>query len=161
MRDFDQKVKQLSGVYFYSRYVDDIIVVTKPDLVPGNFKKEIKNYLRTGLLFNNSKSKSYFIDGTKQNERYTPTSFDYLGYNFKISGRKKKESKFCRDIIIDISSAKIKKIKTRISNSFRSYSKDKNYKDLFDRIKLLPLTIQFLTGIKKEKGKWEYIIIIG
>ncbi|GAA3620221.1 antiviral reverse transcriptase Drt3a [Flavivirga jejuensis] len=59
LRDFDRKVNRLDGVYYYARYVDDIILFTTKN--PLEIIEEIKEkeLLRTPLLFNDKKNKIF------------------------------------------------------------------------------------------------------
>lgn len=81
MRPIDEKIRQTEGVYYYKRYVDDILIVADPakgdeeyywDVVDGIFKER-------GLALHNGSEKKYIAcwDGTTMEKE-----FDYLGYKF-------------------------------------------------------------------------------
>jgi len=138
MRDFDRKVNRLDSVYFYARYVDDIILFTTEK--PRTVIKEIKNneLLRPPLIINDRKTKIFEVD----NFGDTPISilsFEYLGYKFVFSDDCTKTGYEFRDKVIKVSIAKkkIKKIKTRIVYSFLDYLKNHNFTLLEDRLKFL------------------------
>lgn len=81
MRPIDERIRQTEGVYYYKRYVDDILIVADPakgdeeyywDVVDGIFKER-------GLALHNGSEKKYIAcwDGTTMEKE-----FDYLGYKF-------------------------------------------------------------------------------
>lgn len=81
MRPIDERIKQTEGVFYYKRYVDDILIVADPakgdeehywNVVDGVFKER-------GLALHNGSEKKYIAcwDGTTMEEE-----FDYLGYKF-------------------------------------------------------------------------------
>lgn len=81
MRPIDERIKQTEGVFYYKRYVDDILIVADPakgdeehywNVVDGVFKER-------GLALHNGSEKKYIAcwDGTTMEEQ-----FDYLGYKF-------------------------------------------------------------------------------
>ena len=162
LRDFDAFVKNLEGVYYYARYVDDIIIFSyKPAL---SINKLVKNYLseHKKLELNTVKSQDILkvccncYEGctcsnsckcrAKCNCKPTPeqcNELDYLGYKFIFSKVPDKNS----SLKITLASKKVKKIKCRIANSFIDYNKTQD-------IELLANRIKFLTGnYSISKGK--------
>jgi len=136
MKYFDANIRKVDGVYFYVRYVDDIVIFTYKR---ENIEEVIKKILPDELEFHeNNDSKKKFILLHHQNSQ---GSFDYLGYNFKITRN---------EVITTIANSKIKKIKSRIISSFISYFRDRNFILLEQRIK-------FLTGnyFIKQRNKYE------
>ena len=124
MKYFDLDFKKIEGVYFYARFVDDIIVFCSSEAskqLSWNYACEGLNKL--GLQLN--EEKSYILD-----PRQHGTSFTYLGYTFQIKGK---------HVNITISQKKMNVIKSRITKTFVRYSKDHDYD-------LLKLRIKFLTG---------------
>jgi hypothetical protein len=147
MLDFDKGVQSLNEVFHYSRYVDDIIIITSHREHSGNFGREITRLLPGTLKLNPSKRQIASIE-----KGVTPAAnpssqnicqFDYLGYNFQVyepkKDNKKKLGEQHRKVIIDICSKKIRKIKTRISRSFIDYSKTGDFRLLIDRLKFLSM----------------------
>lgn len=147
MSEFDDAIRHIGGVYFYARYVDDILVITKGSENCSVFKKDLKNLLPSGLKLNHCKQIIRTID-----ERVSPIkpaaakttvlSFDYLGYRFTVSepikfDKNKKDGDHFRDLCVDISESKIKKIKTRIARSFLDFSVNGDFELLRDRVKFL------------------------
>ena len=116
--DFDYKVRNMDECFYYSRYVDDIVLVTTKRI--KNINKKIKNYLSYDLTLNEKKTFHEQIGKDSQ--------IEFLGYSFNL-----KDVEYSR-----ISQGKIDKIKTRIALSLRSFvKKDGNYKLLLDRLRFL------------------------
>lgn len=124
MKYFDLDFKKIEGVYYYARFVDDIIVFcsseASKDLAWKYAGEELANI---GLQLNDKKS--YSLDPNQ-----TGAEFTYLGYTFKKMGNR---------LSVTIAQKKLSVIKTRLTRTFVRYSKDHN----FD---LLKLRIKFLTG---------------
>lgn len=128
MKETDEKIKSLPNTIYYTRYVDDIIVVfsPSPDGTAPNHISEVKTIIEdVGLLLNLDKTNA--IDFRNGNN----FSFDYLGYKFKYSSGLK----------VGISNNKIEKYKQRITSAFDVYHrghKGRNArKMLINRIRLL------------------------
>lgn len=160
MQDFDYKVTSHPETFFFSRYVDDIIVITSAREDKAEFIDHVKKFLPHGLNLNPAKRQV-----VEANKRVCPTKstdpknhlfqFDYLGYSFKVSEPKKvpnkKDSSHQREVIVDIAEKKISKFKKRISRSFFDFSKTGNWSLLRDRIKFL--TNNFSIYNAKAGGK--------
>lgn len=161
MRDFDKKMAQQSGVYFYARYVDDIIIFTFQN--PKEIAEKASDILdfETGLKLNKQKTKIIQrqcrcipvctctgLCRCHSNCRCTYEVskikfFEYLGYRFTFSDIVKYSNK----LVITLSKNKIKKIKTRIVLSFLDFIKTRD-------IDLLERRVTFLTSnfiIKRNK----------
>lgn len=145
MRPFDDKITSMPDVYFYTRFVDDILLITNCDTSPRRIIRTIKDTLPTGLTLNQQKLQirqakacAKLQSGAKSNV----LTFDYLGYKFTVSdpvkgpGQSKGKASH-REVQLDISDAKVRKIKTRIVRCIISYCKSSNYDLLIDRIKFL------------------------
>jgi hypothetical protein len=145
MRKFDKWIKNCEGIFYYARFVDDIIIFSNSlqnaqDLM--RYLDEKLGKLATGLVIN--KMKTQLLDGLTLKQlcicngvNSKDNHLEYLGYKF---------IKTKKDIRISIADKKLKKIKTRITLSFIDYSNNKNFELLNNRIK-------FLTGnygIKKS-----------
>ena len=98
LRGFDTRIKSLSNISFYKRYVDDIIMIITPNSInetksAQNYKREIENILKhsTELKLNKSKTKSFDL---RVNKKTTTTySLTYLGYKFIFGYKKIVENK--------------------------------------------------------------------
>lgn len=122
MRPIDEKIKQTEGVYYYKRYVDDILIVADPakgdkehywNVVNGVFKE-------SGLALHNDSEKKYIAcwDGTT-----TEKEFDYLGYKFVY--RKGK-------LNVCLSQKRYQKYKTLIDAIFEIYAQCSHYRRRVD-----------------------------
>ncbi len=116
MKRFDDNIKKIENVYFYSRYVDDILIFS---FRTNDIRNNVEKLLPNSLKFNKDK-KNQFIVIDKSD-----INFDYLGYKFKLVNNK---------LITSISD---NKIKTRIIKSFLDFIKTKDFSLLEDRIKFL------------------------
>ena len=155
MRDFDATLVNANEVYFFSRYVDDIIIITSGRENEGQFIDLVQNHLPDGLILNDKKTqisqiKNQVKPSDPQIERL---KFEYLGYSYVALDPKKGKSHSTheRSLIIDIAESKIKKIKTRIAKSFLDFSKTNDWDLLVDRVKFL--TQNFAVYNMKAGGK--------
>lgn len=123
MKYFDLSLRRVEGVYYYARFVDDIIVFCSSrrsaDMVMETAKAEL---YKLGLTLNDKKS--YIWESTKSN------NLVYLGYAFNKVGK---------SLDIAIAEKKIKKIKTKLTKAFVRFAKDRNFN-------LLKMRVKFLTG---------------
>lgn len=127
MRKFDRWIRRTKGIYFYARFVDDIVVFGNSEDVINEINQNINRNLEKGLVKKVIKTGVYKgdnIDNTKP--------LEYLGYKFTTSTLKKTKS-----LKVSIANKKVKKIKTRITRAFLSYLKDNNFSLLENRIKFL------------------------
>lgn len=160
MQSFDRSVRSHSEVFFYSRYVDDIIIITSLREDLSGFVKRVEKLLPTGLSLNQSKKQ---VESAVDRVKPTKLSdsivrvlkFDYLGYTFSIYQpikiNNKKEGDYFRSVIVDIAEKKILRFKTRISRSFLEFGKTGDWHLLHDRIKFL--TKNFSVFNLKAGGK--------
>lgn len=122
MHPIDERIKQTEGVFYYKRYVDDILIVADPakgdeehywNVVDGVFKER-------GLALHNGSEKKYIAcwDGTTMEEQ-----FDYLGYKFVY--RKGK-------LDVCLSQKRYQKYKTLIDAIFEIYAQCSHYRRMVD-----------------------------
>tara|TARA_R110002050_G_C8957105_1_gene513870 strand:- start:2742 stop:4010 length:1269 start_codon:yes stop_codon:yes gene_type:complete len=152
MRDFDKAIRTIPGVYYYARYVDDIIIFTHSnksivikninDLLRNRFELELNNKKTTidndveckcqqKCLCQRGNCKCNSICSCNKRNAET-NNIDYLGYKFVFSKYPGNSN-----LKILLADKKIKKIKTRIFKSFEQYSYDNNFENLFLRIKFI------------------------
>lgn len=132
LRPIDQKIKRISGIVLYCRYVDDIVAIfARPPSgkSQGSYKDSILKALSDeGLTYNAAKTSEFNMGEASEK------NFEYLGYRFTL--------KFGECSIFP-SQAKIEKYTTRISAAFNAYSKQSSlssrraYRDLISRVKFL------------------------
>ncbi len=138
MRKFDKWIKSQDGVYFYARYVDDIIIFTYDEISIKKITSIIESKLGSNLKLNKEKTDVY--NGKYIREK---NPLNYLGYSISC-----KQSKKNKNVKITIALKKVNKIKTRIVKSVLAFIKDSNLNLLKDRIK-------FLTGNYSVKRQLE------
>lgn len=150
IRDFDRAMKLEDNVYFYARYVDDIIIFFSGD------ESELKRALCTNLKrtaseldFNAEKSKFYSLNSAAVSEFI---DIDYLGYRINIEANPKDIMKM-RLVNVFISDKKINKIKNRIRRAFCAYSRDRNFQLLSHRLKFLSGNQYIIGDIDRTKLK--------
>lgn len=159
MMAIDKRISQISGVFFYKRYVDDIIIVANPQI------KSIKDYwaelndcftnhsLELHVSPYDSKQYMSLLDEESEQEH-----FEYLGY------------KFCYDkghLSVLLSEKRYKKYITTIDALFdiysrcassRKYKKTKNDKDKRpDALRQLMDRLRVLTGNGLLSGRKSFI----
>lgn len=122
MRDVDSKIKNIQNVIYYTRYVDDIIVIFLPsiDNVTIDYKRSVEEILSAeGLVLNNEPGKTKLIDLSNR-EIDQDYILEYLGYKFRSGYKSKKHIQ----LILTISERKKKKYGERLLNAFELYRKD-------------------------------------
>lgn len=161
MREFDQRVRSAPDTFYYSRYVDDIIIVSSARENDTIFLRTLCAWLPPGLELNPDKMNVVTVSGRVEKEasEVAPVliCFDYLGYQFSVKNPTKKEAGKVKDgdlsrkVSVDIARKKIERIKTRIVRSFLSYAKSSDWNLLRDRIAFL--TRNFSVYNLKAGGK--------
>ncbi len=129
MEYVDKKISNLAGVYYYVRYVDDIILFVNskacPD--PNYINKNVQIILNNeGLLLNLEKCTEFEI----RKDSNTTSKLEYLGYEYNCKYNSLK---------VKISDKKISRFKRRIFYSIKDYCKTKDLQLLIERL-------QFLSG---------------
>lgn len=143
MKDFDSQIRNSSNTFFYSRYVDDIIIITSGSEDRNEFLKYIKTLLPHGLDFNYNKLEiSDKINSVGKVSDVSPKKvvikFEYLGYKIIVSDPyKSSKNNKQRVVDVDIATKKAKKYKLRITRAFYDFVKTKDINLLKDRIKYL------------------------
>lgn len=122
MRSIDEKIRYLDGVYFYKRYVDDILIVADPvkcsiesywEKLDGLFKEKRLN-------LHNDSEKKYIACFDKQTMK---AQFDYLGYRFVFKGGR---------LNICLSNKRYSKYKTLIDAIFEIYAQCSHFRKKYD-----------------------------
>lgn len=127
MRKFDRWIRRTTGIYFYARFVDDIVVFGNSENIINEINQNINKNLEKGLRKKIIKTGIYKGDNIKDAK-----PLEYLGYKFTTTTVKN-----TKDLKVSIADKKVKKIKTRITLALLSYMKDKNFNLLENRIKFL------------------------
>ncbi|MDZ4336797.1 MAG: antiviral reverse transcriptase Drt3a [Pseudomonas sp.] len=147
MDQLDKRVLQLPGVFYYRRYVDDIIIITSGEEGTKQFIKSIGKFLPDGLYLNKKKENFCSSPDPKPFKASAAIplnpvllNFEYLGYRFTVfEALASNNKKLRRQIYLDIAEAKTNKIKTRITRSLIDFCSNKDFS-------LLEMRIRFLTS---------------
>ncbi|WP_226100021.1 antiviral reverse transcriptase Drt3a [Dickeya oryzae] len=144
MSSFDRFIKRKSFVFFYARFVDDIFIVSSGLEDAEKFLSEIKVNLPKGLFLNSRKTNIQKISSAMKyrkddEDEKVNLNVDFLGYKFIVREPFGKKSKF-RDVQIDLSDNKVKKIKSRMVYAFKDFYE--NGRDF----RLLEYRMRFLTS---------------
>ncbi|MYM71019.1 hypothetical protein GTP56_02270 [Duganella sp. FT134W] len=145
--EFDSFFKTRAEIFYFARFVDDILIITSPNQSASSLNSLVDQKLAP-LKAHKVGSKSAAIHiGKISHESETQECFDYLGYKFKVYGKPSSTDKVMgimrRKIDVEISPKKILKIKNRIIDSFIEYIKKPPDKKSYD---LLTNRIKTLTG---------------
>ncbi|MGE4299097.1 MAG: antiviral reverse transcriptase Drt3a [Desulfovibrionaceae bacterium] len=160
MRDFDAGIRRTQGVFYYARYVDDIIIFTIND--PNDLLDKIPAILPDGLSLNYDKTRITHIPCKKTVKVYSDTFkclnagscssqtklVSFLGYSITFSCHNKQQKR--KNVYITISRKKINKIKTRIVRSFQEYIKTKDYDLLKQRLVFLTSNYKIESNNRKS-----------
>lgn len=151
MRKIDNEIKSISDVFFYGRYVDDIIIFFAPKTKYTNnlFLSEIKKIINNNGLQIKDGTIPQEISKTNEidllNDKTTNQDINFLGYKFVIRNSKL--------LNIKLSDNKIKKYHERIEKSINQYLISKTNNEL-DARKLLIHRFSYLTkNTKLHKPK--------
>lgn len=146
LRKFDRWIRNFDGVYYYARFVDDIIIFSNSSKKALALIREIKSQLSSlaeGLELNEEKTQ--FFEGLKIDRLdildgkivEKESHLEYLGYKFSKEKIPKEKSKSEYQLNISIANKKIKKIKTRIILSFVDFVKNNDFILLENRIRFI------------------------
>jgi len=136
MKEIDHEIKNIGNIYYYARYVDDIIIISpqKSEII----SPKVINILKKYSLTINSKKYIKNIERTNNNEKSKIYSFDYLGYKYVIETITFNKKRIVR---AELSDAKKRKIKTRIIHSLLDRVHNTTYSDkqelLLKRLRVL------------------------
>lgn len=155
LQSIDSYFLKRKDVFFYSRFVDDILIIHHGDKIT---KQVIVEYFSEQLPKNlelHDKEKLAFLNIPRakahsndvQKESAQAQRMEFLGYEFKIHNTYDHQdlifSNSNRKIQVDLSNKKIERIKKRVIKSFLSYvSSNQSHSDFI----LLNDRIKFITG---------------
>ncbi|OXC79041.1 antiviral reverse transcriptase Drt3a [Caballeronia sordidicola] len=152
LHDFDNSIKRERNIFFYARFVDDIILITAPDLQKGEVIELLQGNLKFDLKLHKIGKKISHHNISKATDKSDPTNatfekFQYLGYDFSIFNSNARNETILgiprRQLKVDICQEKVEKIKSRIIASFTNHLSTSFEPGSFD---LLEMRIKALTG---------------
>lgn len=83
LREFDRKVKSINGVYFYKRYVDDIVLLANPNKINVDDCWNAILEIAAGLSLTLHDDDDKIVKAQLPTNDKEKLSFNYLGYQFK------------------------------------------------------------------------------
>ncbi|HHG4956651.1 TPA: antiviral reverse transcriptase Drt3a [Pseudomonas aeruginosa] len=163
--NFDQAIRHNNDVFFYGRFVDDILVITSERLGKENFDNVVTETLPEELILHDGEKRSFIPipaihSAKKKNEPIQKFyEFSYLGYKISISNNSTKDlvlGATRREVLVDISDNKIQKLQNRLIKSFTNYiASPKKASDF----RLLKNRIRAITGNYEIRDPSTKIII--
>ena len=126
LSEFDENIRHMPEVFYYGRFVDDVLIITSADIPRAIFEQELSSCLFSGLEFHVGGKRQFLPVGKSRDEGRSDefATFDFLGYEFEIFNFNESGSR-CRfkrrKVLVDLSSPKVEKIKSRLISSFCSY----------------------------------------
>jgi len=156
MRGFDRSLNHAAGVWYYARFVDDILIITNGREDPADLCGSAAAALPQGLSFN-AKSRFYnFGPFAKGNKADCEDAFDFLGYRFSVSKVwRDSNNRFVRTVDVDIAPAKVRRLKTRVAKSLLAFQVDQSFIDLRDRLRMLTGNVVYTdrkSGVRRPSG---------
>jgi len=146
LKSFDKMITGITGVYYYARYVDDMIVFTFEN--PERVIEEIRRILPTPLELNAEKEKIVYCNGKTFSSTGSLPEFDYLGYTFVGREVEKIGSAIQPRLVIKIAEKKIKKLKTKVMLCLHDLVKSKDIALCSSRLKFLTANIAMKSSAK-------------
>lgn len=154
-REFDSRIRAyLSkwGMFFYERYVDDILLITNKYILKEEFCRIVQCTIRevfgdSPVKLNMSSEKFSYI--TKRSLS-SSQRFSFLGYEFVIENSKEKEISFK----YGIAGKKRKKYKGIIEKAFIQFKKDQHIELLRQRIKIYSSRVVIAKKIESSSYDW-------
>ena len=162
LAEYDSSLRAHPDIFYFSRFVDDVLIITSSNEDEGEFYDWLCNILPRPLKYNSTKTKVYSVPSRKKAGATNPdgkliVSFSFLGYCYTVydsplpmkRGGGENENMVgavYRQVSIDIDDNKIKKIKERVCKALFNFSKTDDFELLCDRIR-------FLTSNREFKNK--------
>lgn len=148
MRDIDKDIKDLQGITYYARYVDDIIIIFTPSQLDfrRDYLNDIKEIveLKYNLSLNPIKTKTFDLVS-----RSKPCELEYLGYKF-FFGDNHLETR--------LTEKKVDNYKRRLKLAFDHYQNFSKINEKEAR-KILVTRLRFLTSNTRLMNNKENILV--
>lgn len=167
LKKFDALITEDPEVFYFARFVDDIFIITSGFEDVNKFIQKVIRFLPDGLSFNDCKKVVIDVPRRTIGDPHIPQilgNVDYLGYKLTIVDQdlskyskktltKNSPIKFLhyRQIEVDLSDRKVKKLSERVIKSFYSFSRSGDYELLRDRIIFLTSNRDMVNKRTKRK----------
>jgi len=126
-RTIDRQIRNMDGVYYAARYVDDMIIISERRQGEAIDAALEEFWPQMGLEANRDK-------GVTQSFNSLPC-FSYLGYEFSVGVATEKHKR--REVSVRIAPSKMQKQKTKICKAFWQYAKEGSFRTLVGRLRYL------------------------
>lgn len=148
MRDIDSDIKDLQGVTFYARYVDDIIIIFTPSPNEGSrsYLQEVKDIVEQKHKVRLNSAKTQTVDLRMYGTTY---HFDYLGYTIHFGSG---------NVSTQLTAKKIDKYRKRLKAAFDHYTNLSKIDEKTAR-KILVKRVRFLTGNTRLTNNKKNILV--
>ena len=132
----DRHIRSCRHIYFYGRYVDDIIVFTHA--TAADAEEDVRACVdRVGLALNPDKRAVVVCYGpVKPRGNNASDGFDFLGYHFETRRYLDKKGTW-RNVCVRIAPSKVKKLKSRIVHALIDYTASRDFPLLLKRMRFL------------------------
>ncbi len=110
LQQTDHRIESIEGVWYYRRYVDDIIIIASPEKSPEKYWEEMRSCVEHDGLRLHEEGGKKVLSVTSEK---VSTNFEYLGYAFHISSNGLK---------VGLSSRRKEKYQVRIDCIFNHYA---------------------------------------
>lgn len=155
-RDFDERIKaklSANGLFFYERYVDDILIIMNKYISQSQFLENINAVIKDvfgecPVELNMSPGKFSYIS---RRNLSTVQEFNFLGYEYQIR-QDTINKKIC--ILYGISEKKRKKYTGIIERAFIQYKQDRNIELFRQRLKIYSARVVIAKTIGSSSFDW-------
>lgn len=161
-QDFDNVIRKIykDNLVFYSRYVDDCVLIIDCPVDENEFKESIikivKEYFGESVDFNNDKCCFINLSGNfPARINRIESKFDYLGYCFAYQEILKQDGKIRTNFSFGIAEKKIIKERQRVKKIINAYSKSLDLNLLLVRMDLYYKRLVYINKQEGKKKTWE------
>lgn len=156
LAQFDECLLHMPHTLYYERFVDDILIVTSRLENQAAFMQEVTGSLPSGLTLSTQKQAVLDVpSGCPGTSTKQPVgSFDFLGYRISVMPHDSKNAARAemREIRIDLSKRKFRRLQERVFKSFYAFRKNGDFELLRDRLIFLSTNRNLLDKSRDRHG---------
>ena len=119
LREFDREVKNINGLYFYKRYVDDIVLIVNPKKISVDDCWDAIREIAEGSSLTLHDDDDKMVKVQLPTDNGEPLLFNYLGYQFRCDNGHTE---------LLLTEEKVKRYCNTIDCIFRAYAKVANHR---------------------------------